>query len=80
MQEYSFRLHISPETCCLGGSLAETTESAGMLRYFAQICLQIFTPFPQIDYVQRSLEQSDGRPTVEKASFIHFWSYLLTKM
>ena len=29
-------------------SLAETPESAGMLRYFAQICLQTFTSFPQI--------------------------------
>ena len=35
-------------------SLAETTESARMLRYFAQICLQIFTSFPQIYDVQRS--------------------------
>ena len=34
-------------------SLAESTESAGMLRYFAQICLQIFTSFPQIYDVQR---------------------------
>ena len=38
----------------LSGSLAETTESAGMLRYFAQICLQILTLFPQIYDVQRS--------------------------
>ena len=36
------------------GSLAETPKSAGMLRYFAQICLQIFTSFPQIYDVQRS--------------------------
>ena len=47
-----------------------------MLSYFAQICLQIFTSFPQIYDVQRSYEQSVGRPTVEKASFIHFWSFV----
>ena len=35
-------------------SLAETTESAGTLKYFAQICLQIFTSFLQIYDVQRS--------------------------
>ena len=27
-------------------SLAETEECAGMLRYFAQICLQLFASFP----------------------------------
>ena len=36
------------------GSLAETPESAGMLRFVAQICLQIFTSFSQIYDVQRS--------------------------
>ena len=36
-------------------SLAETTESAGMLRYFAQICLQMFTSFSQIYDVPRTL-------------------------
>ena len=36
------------------GSLAETPESAGMLKYFAQICLQIFTSFLQIYDVPRT--------------------------
>ena len=34
-------------------SLAETPESAGMLKYFAQICLQILTSYLQIYDVQR---------------------------
>ena len=33
-------------------SLAETQESAGMLRNFAQICLQIIIYFPLIYVVQ----------------------------
>ena len=43
-------------------SLAETPESAGKLKYFAQICLQIFTSFRQIYDVPRTYEPSDGRP------------------
>ena len=43
-----------------------------MLKYFAQICPQIFTSSHQNHDVHTS-EQSDDRPTVEKASFIHLW-------
>ena len=57
----------------VSSSLAETPESAGMLKYFAQICLQIFTSSHQNYDVPRTSVRSDGRPTVEKASFIHFW-------
>ena len=34
-------------------SLAETPESAGMLKYFAQICLKTLTSYLQIYDVQR---------------------------
>ena len=50
-------------------SLAETPESAGMLKYFAQICLQIYTSFLQIYDVPRTYEQSDGRQKEDKAVF-----------
>ena len=40
--------------CILLSNLAETPESAGKLKYFAQICMQIFTEFPQIYGVPRA--------------------------
>ena len=57
-------------------SLAETPESVGMLKYFAQIWLQMFTSFLQIYDVPRTYEQSDGRRKEEKASFIDFWPFV----
>ena len=49
-------------------SLAETQKSSGMLRYFVQVCLQIFTSFIKL-MMCRPLKR---KAKVEKASLIKY--------
>ena len=51
---YTVQCTASTQPNLLIPSMVETQESAGMLRYLAQICLQIFTSFPQMYDVSRN--------------------------